>query len=314
MRRESPQSTQVYRADGGPVGSRWMSPYCQAFDWLSPQACGRQPCFEFTYLLHARTRHFACNSRVLRASLTRQSMAPLGRSRPARCEEMFIFPSRTDQKVPRVRRSCPQPNASNSGNLGNSGNFLTGRESRCEYFSRQPPSLAPWSSAPCFCGRNPERETSERLELVTVSGMAFVDRPQTHNPFADANRSVGGLADNLTDALGPQGPGGQRGPRGSTAAPREERLRLHWRLAAQLGSRAYRSRRFGTRVKQDTEILHSENLPAEPLVDRLANRSNAIGCIVAHFIRGEERRKVDRRADTSASPLLWELQLMTTRS
>ncbi len=26
-------------------------------------------------------------------------MAPLGRSHPARCEEMFIFPSRTDQKV-----------------------------------------------------------------------------------------------------------------------------------------------------------------------------------------------------------------------
>ena len=63
-------------------------------------------------------------------------------------------------------------------------------------------------------------------------------------------------------------------------------------------SRAYKFRRLGTRVKQDTEILHGENLPAEPLVDRLANRSNAIGFMVAHFIRGEERREVDRRADT----------------
>jgi hypothetical protein len=118
-----PVSTQVYRADGGPVGSRWMFPYCQAFDWLSPQACGRQPCFEFTYLLHARTRHFACNSRVLRASLTRQSMAPLGRSRPARCEEMFIFPSRTDQKVPRVAGVARNPMLRIRATRGTRGTF-----------------------------------------------------------------------------------------------------------------------------------------------------------------------------------------------
>ena len=174
--------------------------------------------------------------------------------------------------------------------------------------------MEPRRSAPCFCGRNPERETSERLELVTSSGMAFVDRPQTHSPFADANRPVGGLADNLTDALGRQGAGGQR-----DLMDRLQRLAKSARgfiggSPRSLVSRAYKSRRFGTRVKQDTEILHGENPPAELLGDRLANRSNAIGFMVAHFIRGEERREVDRCADTSASPLRWALQLMTTRS
>ena len=211
--------------------------------------------------------------------------------------KFLFFRAEPTKKLPELPE-LPATQRLEPGNSGNSGNFSTGRKSRCEYFSRQPPSVAPWSSAPCFCGRNPEPETSEHLELVTFSGMAFVDRPQTHNPFADANRSVGDLADNLTDALGRQGPGGQR-----DLMDRLQRLAKSARAfiggpPSRSFSRAYKSRRFGTRVKQDTEILHGENLPAEPLVDRLANRSNAIGFLVAHFIRGEERRKVDRCADT----------------
>ena len=112
-----------------------------------------------------------------------------------------------------------------------------------------------------------------------------------HNPLAEANRSVGGLADNLTDALGRQRPGGQR-----DLVDRLQRLAKSARAftggpPSRLFSRAYKIRRIGTRVKQDTEILHGENLPAEPLVDRLTNRSNAICFMVAHFIRGKSAVK-----------------------
>ena len=140
------------------------------------------------------TRKTSSGRSALWPELTSKPFSEIGRHRPddapnklvgfpVRHPGNFCFSEPNRPKSSPSCPSCPRPNASESGNSGNSGNFSAARESRCEYFSRQPPSVAPWSSAPCFCGRNPEPETSERLELVTSSGMAFVDRPQTHNPF-----------------------------------------------------------------------------------------------------------------------------------